>query len=62
MIEQQPKHAHARMQLWITQMRDLAGRLPRRYKTLNEAVQRMREANPRLSEEQAYHLTVMDVP
>jgi pimeloyl-ACP methyl ester carboxylesterase len=58
MIEQQSKHAYERMQLWITQMRDLAGRLPRRYKTLNEAVQRMREANPRLSEAQAYHMTV----
>jgi pimeloyl-ACP methyl ester carboxylesterase len=58
MIDQQSKHAYERMQLWITQMRDLAGRLPRRYKTLNEAVQRMRETNPRLSEAQAYHLTV----
>lgn len=58
MIQQQSKHAHERMQLWITQMRELAGRLPRRYKTLDEAVQRMREANPRLSDAQAYHLTV----
>ena len=58
MIDQQSKHAHERMQLWITQMRDLAGRLPRRYQTLNEAVQRMRETNPRLSEEQATSLTV----
>jgi pimeloyl-ACP methyl ester carboxylesterase len=58
MIEQQSKYAYERMQLWITQMRDLAGRLPRRYTTLNEAVQRMCEANPRLSEAQAYHLTV----
>jgi len=58
MIQQQSKHAHERMQLWITQMRELAGRLPRRYKTLDEAVRRMREANTRLSEAQAYHLTV----
>lgn len=58
MIDQQSKHAYERMQLWITQMRDLAGRLPRRYKTLSEAVQRMRETNIRLSEAQAYHLTV----
>ncbi|MBM4255589.1 MAG: alpha/beta hydrolase [Deltaproteobacteria bacterium] len=58
MIEQQSKHAHERMQRWIAEMRNLAGRLPRRYKTLDEAVQRMREANQRLSEEQAYHLTV----
>ena len=58
MIQQQPKHAHERMELWISQMRDLAGRLPRRYKTLDEAVKRMQEANTRLSAEQAYHLTV----
>ena len=57
-IQQQSKHAHERMQLWIAQMRELAGRLSRRYKTLAEAVQRMREANPRLSETQASHLTV----
>jgi len=58
MIQQQPKHAHERMQLWISQMRALAGRQARRYKTLDEAVKRMQETNPRLSAEQAYHLTV----
>ncbi|MGH7960405.1 MAG: alpha/beta fold hydrolase [Candidatus Binatia bacterium] len=58
MIRQQPTQAHERMQQWVAQMRALAGRDPRRYKTLDEAVQRMREANPRLSPEQAYHLTV----
>ena len=58
MIQQQPKHAHERMQLWIAQMRDLAARQPRRYKTLDEAVKRMREANQRLSEARAYHLTL----
>jgi pimeloyl-ACP methyl ester carboxylesterase len=58
MLQQQSKHAHERMQLWISQMRDLAGRLPRRYKTLDEAVKRMREANVNLSEDQAHHLTL----
>lgn len=58
MIQQQPKHAHERMELWISQMRDLAGRLPRRYKTLDEAIKRMQDANTHLSAEQAYHLTV----
>jgi pimeloyl-ACP methyl ester carboxylesterase len=58
MIQQQPKHAHERMELWIAQMRDLAGRLPRRYKTLDEAVKRMQDANTHLSAEQAHHLTV----
>jgi pimeloyl-ACP methyl ester carboxylesterase len=58
MIQQQPKHAHERMQLWITQMRDLAGRRSRHYKTLDEAVKRMQETNTRLSAEQATHLTI----
>ncbi|MGE0821994.1 MAG: alpha/beta fold hydrolase [Candidatus Binatia bacterium] len=58
MLQQQSKHAHERMQLWISQMRDLAGRQPRRYKTLEEAVSRMQEANPRLTHAQAYHLTL----
>lgn len=58
MLQQQSNYAHERMQLWITQMRDLAGRQPHRYKTLDEAVKRMQEANTRLSAEQARHLTV----
>ena len=49
--------AHARMQEWIGQVRALAGRQPRRYATLDEAADRMREANSFLSEEQAWHLT-----
>lgn len=50
--------AHVRMREWITQMRSYAGRHARHYATLDEAVQRMQEANKRLSAEQAYHLTV----
>ena len=57
-LQQQPKQAYERMQVWIKQMQELAGRQPRRYNTLEEAVQRMQEANPRLSHEQAYHLTL----
>ena len=30
---------------WLTETRDLAGHLPRRYASLDEAVQRMKEAN-----------------
>jgi pimeloyl-ACP methyl ester carboxylesterase len=60
-IQQQPKHAHERMQRWVGQMREMAGRQPRRYNTLNEAVERMRAANTRLSQEQAYHLTLHGV-
>jgi len=46
------------MQAWIGEMRAFAGRHPHRYATLTDAVQRMRGANPRLSEAMAHHLTV----
>ena len=49
--------AHQRMSEWISERHRFAGRLPRRYPTLDDAVERMREANPRLSPEQALHLT-----
>lgn len=42
---------------WMAQMRDSAARTPRKYETLDAAVERMRQENPRLSEEQAWHLT-----
>ena len=47
-----------RMHEWISEMQTLARRHPRRYKTLDEAVTRMREANPHLTADQARHLTV----
>jgi pimeloyl-ACP methyl ester carboxylesterase len=50
--------AHERMREWITQMRSYAGRHARRYASLEEAVQRMRDANKRLTAEQAHHLTL----
>jgi len=50
--------AHVRMREWIQQMRELERRQPRRYPTLEDAAQRMMEANPHLSWEMAYHLTV----
>ena len=46
-----------RMQRWITEQRALAGRMPRRYASIDNAVQRMQEENPHLSPEQARHLT-----
>jgi pimeloyl-ACP methyl ester carboxylesterase len=42
---------------WIDQMRELSARQARKYKTLDEAVARMHEENPRLSMEQARALT-----
>ena len=50
--------AYARMQKWISQMQAFASRHPRRYPNLDEAVQRMQEANKYLSAEQARHLTI----
>ena len=53
--------AHERMAEWIEGTYGFAGRLPRRYATLEDAVARMQEANPRLSAEQARHLTTHGV-
>jgi len=53
--------AHERMGNWIGQMQDLARRKVREYSSIEEALGRMREANPHLSQEQALHLTVWGV-
>ena len=50
--------AHERIRAWVHAVRDLAGRRPRRYETLEAAIARMQDANPRLSAEQARHLTI----
>jgi len=55
------KSSMARMREWMEQLRDLAGRLPRKYSSVDECVARMREANTFLSEAQARHLTVHGV-
>ena len=52
------RSAHERMQAWIHEMQALAQRHPRRYRTIDEAVKRMQEANPHLTPEKAHHLTV----
>jgi pimeloyl-ACP methyl ester carboxylesterase len=46
-----------RVKAWITQRREIAGRSPRKYATLDDAVARMLEENKHLSDEQARHLT-----
>jgi pimeloyl-ACP methyl ester carboxylesterase len=56
MIRERP--AHERMAEWIQEMQSLAQRHPRRYKDLDEAVARMRDANPHLAPAQARHLTI----
>jgi pimeloyl-ACP methyl ester carboxylesterase len=47
-----------RMDQWIREQRSLAGRLPRRYPSIEDAFRRMQEENPHLSAAQAHHLTV----
>ncbi|HVN85994.1 MAG TPA: alpha/beta hydrolase [Candidatus Binatia bacterium] len=56
MIRDRP--AHERMLEWIGEMQALSRRHPRRYKNLDEAIERMRDANPHLSPAQARHLTI----
>jgi pimeloyl-ACP methyl ester carboxylesterase len=50
-----------RMQNWIDELRSLAGRMPRRYPSIEEAFKRMQEVNRHLSPEQAQHLTQQGV-
>jgi pimeloyl-ACP methyl ester carboxylesterase len=47
-----------RMDQWILEQRRLAGRLPRRYASIEDAFRRMQEENPHLTAEQARHLTI----
>ena len=47
-----------RMRAWIDEKRGFAGRVPRRYGTIEEAFKRMQAENKHLSPEQARHLTV----
>ena len=50
-----------RMAEWIGSMRALAGRTPRKYATIEDALGRMQAENPRLTPDQARHLTVHGV-
>jgi pimeloyl-ACP methyl ester carboxylesterase len=59
--ERKDQTTQQRLHRWIEQLRDLSGRTPRRYKSLEEAWSRMHEANPHLSEAQARHLTIHGV-
>jgi pimeloyl-ACP methyl ester carboxylesterase len=55
--ERASKTIAARMDEWIREQRGLAGRLPRRYTSIEEAFRRMQEENPHLTAAQARHLT-----
>jgi pimeloyl-ACP methyl ester carboxylesterase len=55
-----PMHGPAseRTRRWIENIRDLEKRRPKSYASLDAAMARMKEANPRLSDEVARHLTL----
>ena len=61
MAERAAKPEHERFAEWIENLRGLAGRTPRRYKSIEDAYSRMQGENPHLSPEQARHLTVHGV-
>jgi pimeloyl-ACP methyl ester carboxylesterase len=50
-----------RMRRWIEEERALAGRLPRRYASIDEALARMQAENRHLTPEQARYLTIHGV-
>ena len=57
MLERAKLTLDARLRLWIDEQRDLAGRLPRRYPSIEDAFKRMQDENKHLSPMQARHLT-----
>jgi pimeloyl-ACP methyl ester carboxylesterase len=58
LAERAARPIDVRMDEWIRDKRGLAGRLPRRYPSIDDAIRRMQEENPHLTAEQARHLTV----
>lgn len=50
-----------RLRAWISELRKISGRIPRRYESIEEAFQRMQAENPHLNEERARHLTIHGV-
>ncbi len=56
--KRQARPAQERMTDWISNVRRMAGRSPRHYATIDDAIARLQEANPHLSPEQARHLTI----
>jgi pimeloyl-ACP methyl ester carboxylesterase len=61
MAEMRKKTIVDRMRSWVDVQRGLAGRLPRKYPTIEDAFKRMQEENKHLSPDQARHLTQQGV-
>lgn len=56
--EAEEKGASGRLRQWIEDKRKASGRTVRKYATLRDAYQRMKEENAFLTDEQARHLTI----
>jgi len=61
LAERREKTIAERMDEWIREQRGFAGRMPRRYASIEDAFRRMQDENPHLTVEQARHLTVQGV-
>jgi pimeloyl-ACP methyl ester carboxylesterase len=59
--ERDAKGVGGRFRQWIDDKRSAAGRLPKRYPTLDAALERMKAENTYLTDEQARHLTIHGV-
>jgi pimeloyl-ACP methyl ester carboxylesterase len=57
LAERAERPVHERLAKWIQDTRALAGRLPRRYHSIEDAFARMQAENTHLSPDQARHLT-----
>lgn len=53
-----PQTAVEKIRAWTEITRAMAGRTPKRYENLHQAYRRMQQANPQLSQEKAFHLTL----
>ncbi len=47
-----------RLDNWVRDLRQISGRIPKRYRSLEDAYERMQTENPHLTESQARHLTI----
>jgi len=61
MAQRAARSAPERLRNWVVDKRAFAGRMPRRYATIEDALHRMQAENAHLTPEQARHLTLMGV-
>jgi len=57
-LSKPPQSTVEKIREWSDATRALAGRAPKRYENLEQAYQRMQHANPQLSKDKAFHLTL----